>query len=225
MASVDVKPKIELPQPIQVGADGGPGSGKTEFIQFLMGSAVVLENFHVLHEVASALWALGFPNPESLEIDPSLQHLEYVRGDLRKQYQNLLYRTQRDLQYAAATAAMAGKKKYILVDRPLISGAMYYPGGVEALAKAHETTPAALLDQCKLVFFFDSLAVHSNEMYMRYCYDKDKRPETPEQARELNEKGLALYRRHKNLVHMKVSDSPARKFSMALDHLEQFMKR
>lgn len=154
---------------------GGPGAGKTAVLEVLAQHAC--RHVLVLPEVASILWKGGFPRQDG--------------AGLRRAAQRSIVRVQHELQrYAIEEPTTA----LVVCDRGSLDGLAYWPGTPADYFAELDTTEERELARYAAVIHMESAPrAHG-------YFTTAMRPETAEQAREIDRRIFEAWSRHPNRV-------------------------
>lgn len=154
---------------------GGPGAGKTAVLEVLAQHAC--RHVVLLPEVASILWKGGFPRRDG--------------NGLRRAAQRAIVRVQHELQrYAIEEPTSA----LIVCDRGSLDGLAYWTGAPADYFAELDTTEERELARYSAV-------IHMQSAPREHGYFSTAlRPETAEQAREIDRRILEAWSRHPNRV-------------------------
>lgn len=152
---------------------GGPGAGKTAVLEVLAQQAC--RHVLLLPEVASILWRGGFPRRDGVA--------------LRRAAQRAIVRVQHELQrYAIEQPTTA----LVVCDRGSLDSLAYWPGSAAEYFADLDTTEERELARYAAV-------IHMRSAPREHGYfTTPVRPETAEQAREIDQKIFEVWSRHPN---------------------------
>jgi predicted ATPase len=152
---------------------GGPGAGKTAVLEVLAQHAC--RHVMLLPEVASMLWKGGFPRRDGV--------------NLRRAAQRAIVRVQHELQrYAIEQPTTA----LVVCDRGTLDGLAYWPGAPAEYFADLDTTEERELARYAAVIHMQSAPLEHG------YYTTPLRPETADQARDIDRRILEAWSRHPN---------------------------
>jgi len=170
---------------------GGPGAGKTAVLEVLAQHAC--RHVLLLPEVASILWKGGFPRKDGLP--------------LRRASQRAIVRVQHELQrYAIEEPTTA----LVVCDRGSLDGLAYWPGTPAEYFDDLDTTEDRELARYASVIHLQSAAREHG------YFSTAVRPESAEQAREIDRKILEAWSHHPHRTVIESEPDFLRKLDKAL---------
>ena len=207
--------------PLLIGMSGGPGGGKT------LGIDAIVQHFGdkvmVVPEVASMLLNGGFPSPGAV----SSEH----RSEVQHCLQRAIFATQIYIERAAKKVAEDGKRTLVIVDRTLMDGAGYFPGGVAEFWKLfgdqYPDGYEAMLKRYALLIHMQSAAVEFPTLYTwqkNACTKGDERRfESPEEARTIDVRIMGATREHPRRIVVSGRERVAHKISILIEEVESLL--
>ncbi len=162
--------KLDHP-PRLVVVTGGPGAGKTALLDVVATSCC--HHVVVLPEAATILWKGGFPRTDALPA--------------RRAAQRAIVGVQLELQRMAIDER---RSCLIVCDRGTLDGLAYWPGDSDSYFAELRTTKAAELARYAAVIHMRPPS--RTQGYVSTAY----RPETPEQAADLDQRILQAWEGH-----------------------------
>jgi predicted ATPase len=158
--------------PASIAITGGPGAGKTALIQLVR--AGFCEHVAVVPESATILYSGGFPRPGSV--------------DGRRVVQRAIFEVQRQLERLVLAEA---RPAIALCDRGSLDGLAYWPGDEASFFAEMGTDHARELARYAAVIHLTTPADGEG-----YSHANPVRHESPDEARALDQRLLAVWGRH-----------------------------
>jgi predicted ATPase len=174
---------------------GGPGAGKTAFLELVRQS--LCQHVMVLPEAASLLFGGGFPRDDD--------------RDCRRAAQRAIYHVQRELEAVAETHHAA----VVICDRGSIDGLAYWPGDVADFWPAVGTTRDAELARYQAV-----IHLRTPSAAQGYNHHNPLRTESAEDAGAIDARILEVWAGHPGLHVVESSHYFLEKAAMALRVLQ-----
>ena len=160
-------------EPKRVVLTGGPGAGKTAFLELVRQS--LCQHVVVLPESASLLFAGGFPRQESAE------------G--RRAVQRAIFHVQRELECIAELDGAA----VVICDRGTLDGLAYWPGDTDDFWPQVHTTYAAELARYAAV-----IQLRTPTTLRGYNHQNPLRTESAEDAAAIDQRIEQVWAQHPN---------------------------
>ena len=184
----------ETHEPRRVVLTGGPGAGKTAFLEMVRQS--FCEHVHVLQEAASLVFGGGFPREED--------------DSCRRAAQRAIFYVQRELE----NVADGHRRAIVLCDRGTLDGLAYWPGPVEEFWSSLGTTADEQLARYHAV-------IHLRTPALEFGYNNRNpvRTESAATAAALDERILQAWAPHPRRFVVESSADFLDKASAALEIL------
>lgn len=183
-------------QPKLIVLTGGPGGGKTAILE--MAQHYFCKHVVLLPEAASIIFGGGFPR------------LNTLHG--KRSAQRAIYRVQRELE----RMAMDAKPAVILCDRGAVDGLAYWPGTHTGFFEEFDTTYDEQLRRYSAV-------IHIEVPKAAWYHKTGIRRETASQARAIDRKITALWRRHPKQMVVSAETGFLEKAARAIELLRKEM--
>ncbi|HQR25711.1 MAG TPA: ATP-binding protein [Nocardioides sp.] len=177
---------------------GGPGAGKTAFLELVRQS--LCQHVTVLPESASLLFNGGFPRHEETQC--------------RRAVQRAIYHVQRELEVVAETHRPA----LVICDRGSIDGLAYWPGPTEDFWAQLATTREAELARYDAIIHLRTPSAEGG-----YNHRNPQRTESAAEAAEIDERILAVWAGHPGLHVIEPSLFYLEKAAHALEVLRSLL--
>ena len=186
----------EVHNPRRVVLTGGPGAGKTAFLQLVR--QTVCRHVWVLPEAASLVFGGGFPRHED--------------AACRRAAQRAIYYVQRELE----NTGEAHNPAIVLCDRGTVDGLAYWPGSRDDFLSSLGTTLKAELDRYDAVIHMRTPAAA-----MGYNQRNPERTESPAAAADIDARILEAWAGHPRRSIVDASTNFLDKAARALDILRR----
>lgn len=188
---------------------GGPCGGKSTVLKLLQTSRPGVQ---VVPEAATMLLQGGYPLP-GREVEFS-EHWRF-------NFQGAILDLQHRLGAFWAKEAWENYKQLLVLDRGILDGAAYTPGGVAEFAGLYQLNHEQVLSRYQMVLHLESLATGDPTSYG--SQGNQARQETLQEAQELEHKTRAAWEAHPNWRFIPSCEQISQKADLVSNFIDEIL--
>lgn len=197
--------ELKLPPVAMIGVPGGPSAGTSLLMERI--HSELSDQVLIVAESATQCLAAGLhPSPDKDGLDT---------------FQEVIWRNQlRNELFWGKIAKETGRKALIL-DRTLIDGAAYIPGGMTQHATLMGTTPEHLYNRYFMVVYMESVAVSYPDLYNPDANNLHRLERTAQEAAATCRATSDVYRGHHNFTYIPSVSTAQEKTDRAFNAIKE----